>query len=101
MASTVIAAPLRGSASSAPDATAVTLCIASSEVPVAVARSTKVKLYTLSEFVATNVGEGGAYENVSEYIRDLIRRDKERTERTAFDRLKAAPSPRPRNATSP
>lgn len=43
----------------------------------------------LSEFVATNVGEGGAYENVSEYIRDLIRRDKERAERKAFDRLKA------------
>lgn len=44
---------------------------------------------TLSEFVATNVGEGGACENVSEYIRDLIRRDKERAEREAFDRLKA------------
>jgi antitoxin ParD1/3/4 len=43
----------------------------------------------LSEFVATNVGEDGAYENVSEYIRDLIRRDKERAERAAFDRLKA------------
>jgi putative addiction module CopG family antidote len=43
----------------------------------------------LSEFVATNVGEDGAYENVSEYIRDLIRRDKERAEREAFDRLKA------------
>lgn len=43
----------------------------------------------LSEFVATNVGEGGAYENVSEYIRDLIRRDKERAERKAFDRLQA------------
>ena len=43
----------------------------------------------LSEFVATNVGEDGAYENVSEYIRDLIRRDKERVEREAFDRLKA------------
>ncbi len=43
----------------------------------------------LSEFVAANVGEGGAYENVSEYIRDLIRRDKERAEREVFDRLKA------------
>jgi len=30
----------------------------------------------LSEFVATNVDEDGAYENVSEYIRDLIRRDR-------------------------
>lgn len=44
---------------------------------------------TLSEFIAANVGEDGAYENVSEYIRDLIRRDKERTESEAFDRLKA------------
>lgn len=43
----------------------------------------------LSDFVATNVGEHGTYENVSEYMRDLIRRDKERTEREAFDRLKA------------
>jgi antitoxin ParD1/3/4 len=43
----------------------------------------------LSEFVAANVGEDGAYENVSEYIRDLIRRDKERVERDAFERLKA------------
>jgi putative addiction module CopG family antidote len=43
----------------------------------------------LSEFVADNVGENGSYENVSEYIRDLIRRDKERAERESFDRLKA------------
>jgi putative addiction module CopG family antidote len=43
----------------------------------------------LSEFVAANVGENGAYENVSEYIRDLIRRDKERAETAAFQRLKA------------
>ncbi len=43
----------------------------------------------LSDFVAANVSETGAYENVSEYIRDLIRRDKERAEREAFDRLKA------------
>jgi len=43
----------------------------------------------LSEFVSANVGEHGYYENVSEYIRDLIRRDKERTEHEAFDRLKA------------
>jgi Arc/MetJ-type ribon-helix-helix transcriptional regulator len=39
--------------------------------------------------VAANVGENGSYENVSEYIRDLIRRDKERVEKEAFDRLKA------------
>lgn len=44
---------------------------------------------TLSDFVAANVGEDGAYENVSEYLRDLIRRDKERAEREAFARLKA------------
>lgn len=43
----------------------------------------------LSEFVAANVSETGSYENVSEYIRDLIRRDKERAEQEAFDRLKA------------
>lgn len=43
----------------------------------------------LSDFVASNVVEHGAYENVSEYMRDLVRRDKERTEQQAFDRLKA------------
>lgn len=43
----------------------------------------------LSDFVAANVGEHGDYENVSEYLRDLIRRDKERKEQEAFDRLKA------------
>ncbi len=44
---------------------------------------------TLSDFVAANVGDAGSHENVSEYIRDLIRRDKERTEQQAFTRLKA------------
>ena len=43
----------------------------------------------LSEFVAENVGEQGDYENVSEYVRDLIRRDKETREAAAFERLKA------------
>ena len=43
----------------------------------------------LSEFVASNVGENGSYENISEYVRHLIRRDKERAERESFDRLKA------------
>ena len=43
----------------------------------------------LSDLVAITLGEDGAYENVSEYISDLIRRDKERAEREAFDRLKA------------
>ena len=44
----------------------------------------------LSEFVASNVGENGSYENISEYVRDLIRRDKERAEQEAFNRWKAA-----------
>lgn len=39
----------------------------------------------LSEFIASNVGENGSYENTSEYVHDLIRRDKERAEREAFD----------------
>lgn len=43
----------------------------------------------LGEHVAANVGEDGAYENVSEYVRDLIRRDKERADAEAFARLKA------------
>ena len=43
----------------------------------------------LSEFVAANVGDDGAYENVSEYVRDLIRRDKEQREEGRFERLKA------------
>jgi len=42
----------------------------------------------LSDFVARNVGEDGLYENVSEYVRDLIRRDKERVEREMFETLK-------------
>lgn len=44
---------------------------------------------TLSEFVAANVSEEGAYENVSEYLRDLIRRDMDRKDQAAFERLKA------------
>jgi Arc/MetJ-type ribon-helix-helix transcriptional regulator len=43
----------------------------------------------LSDFVAANVGDQGAYENVSEYVRDLIRRDKERAEAEQFEWLKA------------
>ena len=43
----------------------------------------------LSDFVARSVGDSGSYENVSEYIRDLIRRDKERGEQQVFERLKA------------
>ena len=44
---------------------------------------------TLNDFVQANIGKDGAYENVSEYIRDLIRRDKGRAEQEVFDHLKA------------
>ncbi|BDI07396.1 ribbon-helix-helix domain-containing protein [Sphaerotilus microaerophilus] len=44
---------------------------------------------TLSDFVAANVSENGAYDNVSEYLRDLIRRDMERSEQANFERLRA------------
>lgn len=43
----------------------------------------------LGEFVAANVGPDGAYENVSEYVRDLIRKDKREAEERSFERLKA------------
>ena len=42
----------------------------------------------LGEFVAENVGDRGLYENVSEYVRDLIRRDKARADDERFERLK-------------
>lgn len=42
----------------------------------------------LSDFVASNVGEHGSFENVSEYLRDLVRKDKERKEQQDFERLK-------------
>ena len=44
----------------------------------------------LSEFVSGVIGERGDYDNASEYVRDLIRRDKARSERSAFDAKKAA-----------
>jgi len=44
---------------------------------------------TLACFVAANVGETGRYDNVSEYIRDLIRRDQAQVEQVRFERLKA------------
>ena len=44
---------------------------------------------TLSEFVSSNISETGSYENVSEYVRDLIRQDKAHKEQLAFDTLKA------------
>ena len=43
----------------------------------------------LGDFVAQNVSDDGAYENVSEYIRDLIRKDKSQSDERAFERLKA------------
>jgi len=43
----------------------------------------------LSEFVTAQVGADGVYENVSEYVRDLIRRDKNDAEAVAFERLRA------------
>lgn len=43
----------------------------------------------LGEHVADNVGEYGRFENVSEYVRDLIRRDLERVEEERFAALKA------------
>lgn len=43
----------------------------------------------LSDFIASKIGVDGAYENQSEYVRDLIRRDKERTEHNIFLKKKA------------
>lgn len=42
----------------------------------------------LSDFVSENVGPDGPYESVSEYVRDLIRRDRQRAEQEGFERLK-------------
>ena len=42
---------------------------------------------SLSDFVTETVSAGD-YENVSEYVRDLIRRDKERAENEAFQTLR-------------
>lgn len=42
----------------------------------------------LTEYVASRVGVEGDYDNASEYVRALIRRDREREERRAFERLK-------------
>ncbi|PHS15878.1 MAG: addiction module antitoxin [Kangiella sp.] len=43
----------------------------------------------LSEFAVSNIGENGDFDNMSEYIRSLIRHDKARIESQAFERLKA------------
>lgn len=42
----------------------------------------------LKEFVTDEI-QHGSYENVSEYVRDLIRRDKAQAEQKAFAKLKA------------
>ena len=43
---------------------------------------------SLKDFVSHEIQQG-TYENISEYVRDLIRRDKERTEQQAFETLRA------------
>jgi len=43
----------------------------------------------LSQHVAATIGESGSYENVSEYVRDLIRRDKERIDEQRAEQLRA------------
>ncbi len=43
----------------------------------------------LSDFVSNSVNDDGDYDNVSEYIRDLIRQDKARKEDILYQRLKA------------
>lgn len=44
---------------------------------------------TLNDFVAYNVGDDGDYENVSEYVRNLIRQDKNKVEKERLKTLKA------------
>lgn len=43
----------------------------------------------LTEYVSGRVGVQGDYDNASEYVRDLIRRDRQRQEQRAFEALKA------------
>ena len=43
----------------------------------------------LGDFVAESVGEYGTYENVSEYVRDLIRKDKEQVDAARMEALRA------------
>lgn len=44
---------------------------------------------TLSDYVSSQVGGHGCYDNISEYVRDLIRKDKAQHEAQTFDRLKS------------
>ncbi len=43
---------------------------------------------SLKDFVSHEIQQG-TYENISEYVRDLIRRDKARVEQKAFETLRA------------
>jgi Arc/MetJ-type ribon-helix-helix transcriptional regulator len=43
----------------------------------------------LEDFVSENIGANGSSENASEYVRDLIRRDRERVEAERFATLQA------------
>ena len=44
---------------------------------------------SLCDFVTKNISDDGHYDNVSEYIRDLIRQDQKRAEQRKFERVKA------------
>lgn len=44
----------------------------------------------LKDYVTARISDAGEYDNASEYVRDLIRRDKERTEYVAFETKRAA-----------
>ena len=44
---------------------------------------------SLCEFVTKNISDEGQYDNVSEYIRDLIRQDQKRAEQRKFETVKA------------
>ena len=44
---------------------------------------------SLTDYINQNIGEEGDYDNVSEYIRDLVRQDKSKKEALDFQRLKA------------
>ena len=44
----------------------------------------------LREFVVSNIGNDGLYDNASEYVRDLIRKDMARSEEAAFEKKRLA-----------
>lgn len=44
---------------------------------------------SLCDYVVKNISDDGQYDNVSEYIRDLIRQDQKRAEQRKFERVKA------------